>query len=79
MKYLVKGQPETTLVEIIEKKKPDIVVMGTVARTGIPGLLIGNTTENVLSRIKSSVLAVKPRGFRSPVVYYPPPRERAIP
>jgi nucleotide-binding universal stress UspA family protein len=30
------------------KKKPDIVVMGTVARTGLPGLLIGNTAENVL-------------------------------
>lgn len=65
---LAKGQPETVLIEIIEKKKPDIVVMGTVARTGIPGLLIGNTAENVLSRIKCSVLAVKPRGFRSPVV-----------
>jgi universal stress protein E len=64
---LVKGQPETVLMEIIEKKKPDIVVMGTVARTGIPGLLIGNTAENVLSRIKCSVLAVKPRGFKSPV------------
>jgi nucleotide-binding universal stress UspA family protein len=64
---LVKGQPETALIETIEKKKPDMVVMGTVARTGIPGLLIGNTAENVLSRIKCSVLAVKPRGFKSPV------------
>jgi universal stress protein E len=65
---LVKGQPESALIEIIEKKKPDIVVMGTVARTGLPGLLIGNTAENVLSRIKCSVLALKPRGFKSPVV-----------
>ncbi len=65
---LVKGQAEIALSEIIEKKKPDIVVMGTVARTGLPGLLIGNTAENVLSRLKCSVLAVKPRGFTSPVV-----------
>jgi universal stress protein E len=65
---LVKGQAEIALSEIIEKKKPDIVVMGTVARTGLPGLLIGNTAENVLSRITCSILAVKPRGFTSPVV-----------
>jgi nucleotide-binding universal stress UspA family protein len=65
---LVKGQPEVVLNEIIERKKPDIVVMGTVARSGLPGLLIGNTAENVLSRIKCSVLAVKPIGFKSPVL-----------
>jgi nucleotide-binding universal stress UspA family protein len=64
---LVKGQPEVVLTEIIEKKKPDVVVIGTVARSGLPALLIGNTAEYVLSRINSSILTVKPRGFKSPV------------
>ena len=41
--------------------------MGTVARTGIPGLLIGNTAETILQRVDCSVLAVKPDGFVSPV------------
>ncbi|MBE0500337.1 MAG: universal stress protein, partial [Desulfuromonadales bacterium] len=31
---LVQGDPGPTLVRLIEKRKPDIVVMGTVARTG---------------------------------------------
>ncbi len=65
---LVNGQPRVVLTDIIEKKKPDIVVMGTVARTGLPGLLIGNTAEYVLSRINCSILTVKPRGFKSPVL-----------
>ena len=43
------------------------LVMGTVARTGIPGLLIGNTAETVLDRARCSVLAVKPSDFRSPI------------
>ncbi|ABA89861.1 universal stress protein Usp [Syntrophotalea carbinolica DSM 2380] len=64
---LEKGEPGSTLVSIIERKKPDIVVMGTVARTGLPGLLIGNTAEYVLGRISCSVLAIKPRGFKTPV------------
>lgn len=64
---LVKGDPGPTLVKLIEKRKPDIVVMGTVARTGLPGLLIGNTAEFVLARISCSILTLKPQGFKTPV------------
>lgn len=45
----------------------DLVVMGTVGRTGIAGLLIGNTAETILERIDASVLALKPPGFETPV------------
>jgi nucleotide-binding universal stress UspA family protein len=41
--------------------------MGTVARTGIPGLIIGNTAEAILDQITCSVLAAKPPGFVTPV------------
>ena len=41
--------------------------MGTLARSGIAGLLIGNTAENVLSAIDASVLTVKPADFVTPV------------
>ena len=64
---LAKGSSGPTLVKVIEKKKPDIIVMGTVARTGLPGLFIGNTAEYVLSQITCSIFAVKPKGFESPV------------
>ncbi len=64
---MAKGPSGATLVELIEKKKPDIVVMGTVARAGLPGLLIGNTAESVLSQITCSILTLKPRGFKTPV------------
>ena len=47
--------------------KIDLIVMGTVARTGIPGLIIGNTAESTLSQIHCSVLAVTPPGFVTPV------------
>ncbi len=41
--------------------------MRTVGRIGIPGLLIGNTAEEVFQTTNCSVLAVKPEGFQSPV------------
>jgi nucleotide-binding universal stress UspA family protein len=42
--------------------------MGTVARTGIAGLVMGNTAERTLQRLRGSVFAVKPPGFQTPVV-----------
>jgi nucleotide-binding universal stress UspA family protein len=41
--------------------------MGTVARIGIPGFIMGNTAETILNHIDCSVLAVKPPGFATPV------------
>ncbi len=65
--HLLKGEPDTLIPEVSEKLAADVVVMGTVARTGLDGVLIGNTAENVLQQIGRSVLAVKPEGFVSPV------------
>ncbi|HAT1875072.1 TPA: universal stress protein [Legionella pneumophila] len=65
-----KGQPEEVIPEIITHKKIDILVMGTVARTGISGFIIGNTAENILQKIDCSLLALKPLGFVSPVKTY---------
>lgn len=62
-----KGDPEDVIPEFVVTEGADVVVMGTVARTGIPGLVIGNTAERVLQKLVCSVLAVKPDGFVSPV------------
>ena len=45
----------------------DVIVVGTVGRTGIAGLLIGNTAESIFSQVESPVLAIKPEGFQTPV------------
>ncbi|MDP3267953.1 MAG: universal stress protein [Legionella sp.] len=66
----VKGRPEQRIQEIIEEKKIDVLVMGTVARTGIPGFIIGNTAESVVQQLSCSLLALKPNGFISPVTAY---------
>ena len=63
---LVRGEPEEAIARFVESQGIDVVVMGTVARTGIAGLVMGNTAERVLQRLRGSVLAVKPPGFRIP-------------
>ena len=64
---IVQGIPGRELPKVATSIKADLVVMGTVARTGIAGLVIGNTAETVLSQLQCSVLAIKPKDFVSPV------------
>jgi len=64
---LRRGEPEDVIPEFVVSEGIDVLVMGTVARGGIPGMLIGNTAERVLRRLPCSVLTVKPDGFVSPV------------
>ena len=63
----IKGTPADVVVQHVEAQNIDTLVMGTVGRTGLPGMIIGNTAETVLSRVACSVLAVKPDDFISPV------------
>lgn len=65
--HLRRGTPSTDIPEMAKHLQADLVVMGTIARTGMGGLFIGNTAENILEQLQCSVLAVKPGGFVSPV------------
>ena len=65
--HLVKGHAARTISAHTRERDIDLVVMGTLGRTGIPGLFIGNTAEDVLRDTQTPVLAVKPRGFVTPV------------
>jgi len=64
------NRAQLTVVDVIDLAAEhgiDLIVMGTVCRTGVAGFFIGNTAENVLQQVDCSVLTVKPEGFVSPV------------
>lgn len=65
--HIIKGPAQKVVTELAGRHAADLLVMGTVGRTGIPGFIIGNTAETILGGIDCSVLAVKPAGFVSPV------------
>ncbi len=67
MPRLIRGTPETVIEEQSRDIGADVVVMGTVARTGLSGVFIGNTAENIINSLECPVLAVKPDGFVSPL------------
>jgi nucleotide-binding universal stress UspA family protein len=65
--YLLKGEAGRLIPEVATAKEVALVVMGTVSRSGVAGLLIGNTAEKILGEVDCGVLAVKPDGFVTPV------------
>lgn len=65
--HLPRGNPREAIPNLVRELNADLVVMGTLVRTGIAGFIIGNTAESILHHIGCSVLAVKPDGFVSPV------------
>lgn len=62
------GSPAEVIKGYAKEVDADVIVMGTLARVGIPGMLIGNTAESVLRTVRCSVLTIKPKSFVSPVI-----------
>jgi universal stress protein E len=65
--HLINGPPAPSIAACQESSAIDLIVMGTVGRSGVSGLLMGNTAEKILHSISCSVLAVKPDTFHSPI------------
>jgi len=66
-RHSLKGEASLPISGLARAKGIDVIVMGTVCRAGVPGLLIGSTAERVRGRVYCSVLTVKPEGLGSPV------------
>ena len=65
--YMLKGDAVHVIPNFAKTEGVDLVVMGTIGRSGAAGLLIGNTAEEILDSIECSVAAVKPTNFVSPI------------
>jgi nucleotide-binding universal stress UspA family protein len=66
-KRLLWGSPAQEVVGLANELKADLIVVGTVGRSGVEGVLLGNTAESVLAHCECDVLTVKPVKFVSPI------------
>lgn len=65
--HISKGHAITTILEKVKELTVDLVVMGTEGRSGLMGMLVGNTAESVLLQLECSVLVLKPKDFKCPI------------
>ncbi|GIX05385.1 MAG: universal stress protein [Planctomycetaceae bacterium] len=64
---VLEGAADVVIPEFLVQTQADLLVMGTQGRSGLSGLLLGNTAERMLVNLPCSLLAVKPPGFQTPV------------
>ena len=50
----------------VQEENIETLVMGTLARSGIAGLIMGNTAETIVQNLNCSLIALKPDEFVSP-------------
>ncbi len=65
--HLSFGTPWKEIQRLVKHLDVDLLTIGTVGRSGIQGLLLGNTAEKLLDTCDCSILTVKPDGFVSPI------------
>jgi universal stress protein E len=63
--HVHQGSTRQLLLTLTEQLRADAVVMGAVSRSGLKGLFLGNTAEDVLDRLHCDLIIVKPEGFRA--------------
>ena len=61
------GEAAAEISHQLNSRSADLLVMGTIARSGLSGFISGNTAETLLPWIRCSLVALKPPGFVSPV------------
>ncbi len=65
--HIEEGLPEDVLPGIAKELDAELVVMGTIGRTGLSAALIGNTAEHVIDKLNCDLLALKPSDYKSPL------------
>ena len=46
--------------QVAEKLEAELVILGTIGRTGLSAAFLGNTAEHVISKLSCNLLAIKP-------------------
>ena len=65
--HLREGAADIVINDLAREIDAGVIVLGTVARSGISGLFIGNTAESIMEHTQSDVVAMKQSDFISSI------------
>ena len=66
--HLAEGDAEAVIPDLAQEIETDLIVVGTIGRDGLSGVLIGNTAEALLDKVGGDVLVIKPNDGVKPEV-----------
>lgn len=65
--HVKEGLAEDVIPELAAELNAELVMLGTVGRSGISAALIGNTAEHVIDSLDCDLVAFKPKDFECPL------------
>lgn len=65
--HIVTRPPAQEVLKYVAANNIDLLVMGTIARSGLSGVVFGNAAERMLPQMACSLLAIKPSDFETPI------------
>lgn len=65
--WMSEGYPSEQIFDAIARLDADLLVMGTIEKQGLAGLLLGGTAEKVLDALDIALLVIKPPDFVCPI------------
>lgn len=57
--WAISGSPHDAIIDIVRRRRCDLIVMASHGRRGLSRLLLGSETQAVLSRVSVPVLVVR--------------------
>lgn len=77
--HLERGAPVEVIPALARRTAAALLILGTVGTSVLPGVLIGTTAEAILAAAETPILAIKPRGFTTPIQFADSaPQPRAV-
>ena len=64
--HIEQGQPIDIILNCAEKINADLIVLGTVARSGIKSWIIGNMAEKIMDKTRCDILTLSQAGEEKP-------------
>jgi universal stress protein E len=58
--HVIEGRPDIAIPNIAKEIDAQLLILGTVGRTGLSGAFIGNTAEHILANMSCDILTLKP-------------------
>lgn len=58
--HVIEGFPEEVIPNVAEELGAELVILGTIGRTGLSAAFLGNTAEHVINKLNCNLLAIKP-------------------
>jgi universal stress protein E len=56
--HIEQGEPVEAILAVAEQLQTDLLIVGTIGRTGIKGRIVGNTAEKLLDAVKCDILTL---------------------